>query len=131
MTLEGGAHTNFTTAGSSAGKGLVMLGLFPTERAMTWQGTRSSQTFPNLRLGSTVHLILPPSSMGLSVLFCRMGMIMTSTSLEFTKSSDRQGRSKPLCLLQTSAKTTAQERGESVASYENSRLHEQIPKSGF
>lgn len=37
VSLEGGAHTNFTTAGSSAGKGFVMLGLFPTVSAMTWQ----------------------------------------------------------------------------------------------
>lgn len=52
VSLEGGAHTNFTTAGSNAGKGLVMLGLFPTERAMTWQGRRNSQTPPSLRLCS-------------------------------------------------------------------------------
>lgn len=55
VSREGGAHTNFTTAGSNAGKGLVMLGLFPTERAMTCQGRRSSQTPPSLRLCSILY----------------------------------------------------------------------------
>jgi len=30
---DGGAHTNFTTAGSTAGKGFVMVGWFPTVTA--------------------------------------------------------------------------------------------------
>ena len=59
MILEGEAHTNFTTAGSSAGKGLVMLGLFPTERAMTWWGKRNSEK----EQCSTVHRASPPSPM--------------------------------------------------------------------
>jgi hypothetical protein len=36
-------NANFTTVCSTAGKGLVSLSSFPTERAMTWQGRRSSQ----------------------------------------------------------------------------------------
>lgn len=35
MSREGTAQMNFTTAGSTAGKGLVIVGLFPTVKAIT------------------------------------------------------------------------------------------------
>lgn len=37
MSREGTAQINFTTAGSTAGKGLVILGLFPTVKAITYK----------------------------------------------------------------------------------------------
>lgn len=69
MSLEGGAQTNFTTAGSSAGKGLVTLGLFPTERAMTL----AEQSSQSLCACSTVSLASRASSLELRLLPCRMG----------------------------------------------------------
>ena len=36
---DGGAHTNLTTAGSTAGKGLVRLGWFPTDSSKTFEET--------------------------------------------------------------------------------------------
>lgn len=44
VSLDGGAQTDFTTVGSTAGKGLERLGRFPTDRAMTYRNRRSSQT---------------------------------------------------------------------------------------
>lgn len=35
MSREGMAQMNFTTAGSTAGKGLVIVGLFPTFKVIT------------------------------------------------------------------------------------------------
>ena len=37
---DGGAHTNLTTAGSTAGKGLVRLGWFPTDSSKTFKERR-------------------------------------------------------------------------------------------
>lgn len=37
MSREGTAQISFTTAGSTAGKGLVILGLFPTVKAITYK----------------------------------------------------------------------------------------------
>lgn len=53
MSREGTAQISFTTAGSTAGKGLVTVGLFPTVKAITYKIMKTGKRGERKRLFST------------------------------------------------------------------------------
>lgn len=53
MSREAGAHSNWTTAGSTAGKGFVKLGWFPTVIAKTCEKEKKEAQFKKVQTWKT------------------------------------------------------------------------------